>query len=323
MSDAQKLAVVFPGQGSQKLAMLQDFYHDYKVFRERISLASEVLGYDLWSVIQSDNDRLNQTRYTQPALLASSLGIWEVAKEFGMPCPAGLAGHSLGEYSALVAGGVLDFTDAVRLVSLRGEWMEEASGTVATGMLVVVGLNEEEIQQLRGSDDPTDHNFLVVANYNSPKQFVLSGYCTACEQAASAAKRMGAKIARLLPVSVASHSELMRKAAERLEEEFNKLTFKTPVIPIYRDVDGGIHQDPLRIPLDLKMQTVAGVQWVKIVEHLLRDGINKICECGPGHVLTGLNRQIVAVVNSGMEAEVLVESWESTEQLRSSLGLGF
>ncbi len=346
-NSATKIAVVFPGQGSQAVGMLQDFYQNYAIFRDYMAQASEILGYDLWSLIQTDGERLNQTRFTQPALLACEIAIWAVAQQLGVTTIAsgithtsnitnvdGLAGHSLGEYSALVAGGVLTFADALRLVALRGQWMQEAS-LAPTGMVVLVGLDETAAQQvcaLCGSGstptDPQDPHYLTLANCNSHQQFVLSGYLAACEQAITHAKALGAKIAKLLPVSVASHSALMQPAAERLAQEFGQVTFNPPQLPIYRDIDGTLHQDPAAIPIALAQQTVSGVQWIRIIENMLQDGVTKICECGPKNVLTGLNRRIIATWQAKLatgrsaaaaQTEIIVESWDSCEHLRASL----
>lgn len=311
------IALVFPGQGSQKLGMLQDYYTKFKLFRDKFTEASDLLGYDLWKLISEDEAKLNQTRFTQPALLTSSIAILEVAKELAPELNfSAVAGHSLGEYSALVVSGALDFKDALTLVAKRGEWMQEAANNLDTAMLVVVGLDLDKTFSLANETDPKDPTYLAIANINSPKQVVLSGYKSACEAAAPKAKALGAKIAKILPVSVAAHCALMSPAAKKLQEALNLVSFKPFKTRVLRDIDGAVYAAQDEVASSLTQQIVKGVQWVKIVENLVSSGVNSIFECGPGHVLTGLNRQIVAA-----HPEIILESWETVQQLENSLAL--
>lgn len=308
-----KIALVFPGQGSQRLGMLKDFYDKFKVFRDKFEEASTALHYDLWHVIAEDEAKLNQTRFTQPALLASSLAILEAAKELAPIDAVSMAGHSLGEYSALVAAKALDFKDALTLVAKRGEWMQEAAASADTAMLVVVGLELNEVRSLANDKDPNSHDYLAVANINSPKQIVLSGYRAACDEAAKRAKELGAKIAKILPVSVAAHCALMQPAALKLKEALKDVNFHPFQAEVLRDIDGKAYSSPSDIASSLVEQVVKGVEWVSIIKNLLASKVTSIFECGPGHVLTGLNRQI------GGDAAVTFESWETVVQLENCL----
>lgn len=286
-----KIAFIFPGQGSQELGMLSDFASAYQQVRQTFAEASEALGYDLFSVIQVDEDRLNQTEYTQPAILTASIAIWRVWQDLNGIQPHFLAGHSLGEYTALVAAGVLSLPAAVKLVALRGRLMQQAVPEGQGAMAAILGLSDDQVAQV--CEAARETQVLSVANFNCPGQVVISGHAQAIERALLQAKSFGAKRALKLPVSVPSHCELMQSAAQALAAEFANLTWKAPQYPIVHNVDVCTHSDISDIQTALVGQLSASVRWVETVEYLHAQGATVFIECGPGKVLTGLNKRIV------------------------------
>lgn len=283
-----ELAFLFPGQGSQSLGMLADFADDYPQILETFSQASKVLGYDLWSLVQDGpSEHLNQTEYAQPAILTASIALWSIYCEMGGPMPSYLAGHSLGEYSALVCAGVLSFSDAVSLVAARGRYMQaQPEGAMAA----IVGLSNQEISEVCAQ--ASQGQVLTPANYNAIGQVVLAGEKPAVERAIRHAKDSGARMAVFLPVSVASHCELMRGASESLELLLSDTPFYAAQYPVIQNVDVAAYEHPQDIRSALVRQLSNPVRWVETIQHLAAEGIRRCVECGPGAVLTGLGKRI-------------------------------
>lgn len=287
-----QFAFVFPGQGSQAVGMLAELAADYPVIEETFREASAVLGYDLWALAQSGPaEELNKTWQTQPALLTASVALWRVWQQQGGKTPAMMAGHSLGEYSALVCAGVIDFADAVRLVELRGKFMQEAVPAGTGGMSAIIGLDDAAIA--KACKDAAEGQVVSPVNFNSPGQVVIAGHKEAVERAGAACKAAGAKRALPLPVSVPSHCALMKPAAEKLAAELENITFNTPAIPVMNNVDVKCENDEAAIRDALVRQLYSPVQWTKSVEFMASQGIEHLYEVGPGKVLTGLTKRIV------------------------------
>lgn len=287
-----RIACVFPGQGSQTVGMLKELAAEYESVTETFAQASEALGYDLWDLVQNDTDgKLNQTHITQPALLTASVAIWRILAAKGLEVEY-MAGHSLGEYSALVCSGALSFTEAVKLVEARGNYMQEAVPAGAGAMYAIIGLDDASIAEICEQTAIATGDVVAPVNYNSPGQVVIAGEKQATDQAAAACKEAGAKRALPLPVSVPSHCELMRPAADSLGDALEKATILAPQVKVVNNVDVKIEDDAASIRDALVRQLYCPVQWTKTVEALAAEGIDKIVEVGPGKVLTGLVKRI-------------------------------
>jgi len=284
------LAFVFPGQGSQTLGMLADFA-DNKTVQATFSEASQALGYDVWQLIsQGPAEKLNATNFTQPALLTSSVALWRLLEANGVLKPAYLAGHSLGEYSALVCAGVLSLSDAVVLVEKRGEFMQASVPEGVGAMAAVIGLADEKI--IAACEDAAADEIVSAVNFNSPGQVVIAGHKAAVERAGELCKEAGAKRVLPLPVSVPSHCALMKDAAEKLAKVFETTTFNTPVIPVVNNVDVAIETDIEKIKAALIKQLYSPVRWTETIEFLAQSKVEKLLEVGPGKVLQGLMKRI-------------------------------
>lgn len=289
----KKFGMVFPGQGAQYVGMLSDVSQEYKEVQQVYAEASSVLGYDLWSlVVNGPEEVLNQTEYTQPALLAGCYAIWKIVSAYHTPCV--LAGHSLGEYTALVCAGSLRFTDAIRLVAARGMYMQEAVPPGVGGLAAIVGLSDAQVAQLCSEVKLKDNEYLAPANFNSQGQVVIAGNSAPLLQAIDLAKSYGAKLAKLLPVSVPSHCLLMKGAADKLGALLADMPIKSPNIKIINNVDVMPYSNEESIRCGLTKQLYSPVRWVEIIHDFISNGITHIIECGPGKVLTGLNRRISA-----------------------------
>lgn len=287
-----RTACVFPGQGSQTVGMLKELADDFPVVTDTFKEASDALGYDLWELVQHDEEgRLNETHITQPALLTASVAIWRILQEQGLQVDY-LAGHSLGEYSALVCGGAMAFTDAVKLVESRGKYMQEAVPAGAGAMFAIIGLDDAAIADICQQTAIATGDVVAPVNFNSPGQVVIAGEKNAAQQAADACKEAGAKRALPLAVSVPSHCELMRPAADQLDDALSSITINTPKINIVNNVDVNIETDPQAIRSALVRQLYCPVQWTRTVEYLASAGIERVIEVGPGKVLTGLGKRI-------------------------------
>lgn len=287
----QPLALVFPGQGSQQIGMLRELAERYSVVRTTFEEAADALGYDLWQVVQEGPaERLNATACTQPALLTASVAIWRVWQELEGPRPLAMAGHSLGEYSAMVCAGTLPFAQGVRLVRLRGEAMQAAVPAGEGGMAAILGLDDGDVEAACAR--AAEGDVVAAVNYNAPGQVVIAGSKAAVERAIAACQEAGAKRAMPLPVSVPSHCELMRPAAERLAEALDEVELRAPRYTVFQNVDAQAHADVATLRTRLIEQLYQPVRWTACVEALIEHGADVFIECGPGKVLTGLNKRI-------------------------------
>ncbi|MDP1929063.1 MAG: ACP S-malonyltransferase [Thiobacillus sp.] len=285
-----KLAFVFPGQGSQSVGMMQGWGERAEV-RATFTEASDVLGQDLWAMVaDGPAELLNQTVNTQPAMLAADVAAWRMWQAAGGATPALLAGHSLGEYAALVAAGALNFADAINLVRFRAEAMQAAVPEGVGAMAAILGLDDDAVRAVCA--DAAAGEVVEPVNLNSPGQVVIAGNKAAVERAMALAKERGAKRALPLPVSVPSHSSLMLPAAEKLLMHLQSVTIATPTIPVLHNTDVQSHAaaDAIRIALAKQLHTP--VRWVETVQALKAAGIERVIECGPGKVLAGLNKRI-------------------------------
>jgi len=287
-----KIAVVFPGQGSQTLGMLADLAAAHPVVEETFAEASSALGYDLWQLVQQGPaEELNKTWQTQPALLAASVAIWRVWQQQNGTQPVLMAGHSLGEYSALVCAGVLDFKQAISLVELRGKLMQEAVPAGTGAMYAIIGLDNDAIA--KACEESAQGQIVSPVNFNSPGQVVIAGNKEAVERAGAACKEAGAKRALPLPVSVPSHCALMKPAADKLAVALENVTFSAPQYSVVNNVDVKIETSPEAIRSALVRQLYSPVRWTESVEFMAAQGVEQLLEVGPGKVLTGLTKRIV------------------------------
>ena len=286
-----KFAIAFPGQGSQSVGMLAEIASVYPVVKATFDEASQVLGYDLFTlVMEGPAEELNKTWRTQPALLTSSVALWRVWQELDAPAPAVMAGHSLGEYSALVCSGAMAFTDAVKLVELRGLAMQEAVPEGVGAMAAIIGLDNESIAA--NCEKAAQGQVVSPVNFNSPGQVVIAGHKEAVERANVLMKESGAKRALPLPVSVPSHCALMHPAAEKLAAALQLVEIQNPSIPVINNVDVTAETDAARIKDALVRQLFSPVRWTEIVENMANTGIEFEVEMGPGKVLSGLAKRI-------------------------------
>jgi len=287
-----QIAFVFPGQGSQTVGMLAELAATYPQVEETFREASDALGYDLWQLVsQGPAEELNKTWQTQPALLAASVAIYRVWQAQGGEQPVLMAGHSLGEYSALVCAGVLNFADAVKLVELRGKLMQEAVPEGTGAMQAIIGLDDAAIRQ--ACEESAQGQVVSPVNFNSPGQVVIAGNKEAVERAGAACKAAGAKRALPLPVSVPSHCALMKPAADKLAVALEGITFNTPAVPVINNVDVKAESDAPAIRHALVRQLYSPVRWTESVEAMAAQGVTHLLEMGPGKVLTGLTKRIV------------------------------
>ncbi len=287
----QKLALVFPGQGSQTVGMLADLYAEFPLVRDTFTEASAALGYDLWALIANGPEAdLNETHRTQPALLTASVAVWRLWQQQGGATPAYLAGHSLGEYSALVCAGVLTLADAVKLVEKRGQYMQSAVPAGTGAMSAIIGLDDALIA--KACEEAAQGEVVSPVNYNSPGQVVIAGHKAAVERANELCKAAGAKRALPLPVSVPSHCALMRPAAEQLAKDLQGLTFHAPVISVVNNVDVATAGDAAAIQDALIRQLFSPVRWTETIEYLAAQGVTEVIELGAGKVLSGLIKRI-------------------------------
>ncbi|MEB7883027.1 ACP S-malonyltransferase [Serratia fonticola] len=285
-------AFVFPGQGSQTVGMLADLAAQFPIVEQTFSDASAALGYDLWQLVQTGPaEELNKTWQTQPALLAASVAIFRVWQQQGGNMPVMMAGHSLGEYSALVCAGVLDFAAAIRLVELRGKLMQEAVPEGTGAMYAIIGLDNDSIA--KACEESAQGQVVSPVNFNSPGQVVIAGNKEAVERAGAACKAAGAKRALPLPVSVPSHCALMKPAADKLAVALQDITFSAPLVPVVNNVDVRAETAPEAIRSALVRQLYSPVRWTESVEFMAAEGVTLLLEVGPGKVLTGLTKRIV------------------------------
>lgn len=285
------LGFVFPGQGSQSIGMLAELADEFPIVQQTFAVASDVLSYDLWQLVQQGpEDKLNETQHTQPALLTSSVAIWRVWNEKQGEQPTIMAGHSLGEYSALVCAGAVKLEDAIALVAKRGEYMQEAVPAGEGSMAAILGLSDEQVKS--ACNDAAQGDVVAAVNFNAPGQVVIAGSTTAVERAMDLCKEAGAKRALKLAVSAPSHCKLMAPAADRLKERLAKIEISAPFIPVINNVDVAIESDADRIRDALIRQLCNPVRWVETIEAMTGEGVDRLIECGPGKVLAGLNKRI-------------------------------
>ena len=285
-----KLGVVFPGQGSQKVGMLGNF-SDNILIRNTFTEASAVLDYDLWELIQAGPDtELAKTHITQPAILTASVALWRLYRDQDGVVPAIMAGHSLGEYSALTCAGVIPFADAVALVQKRGQYMQSAVPLGVGTMAAIVGLDDDKV--IAACKEAGQGEEVAAVNFNSPGQVVIAGHTDAVNRAGELCKEAGAKRALPLPVSAPFHSVLMKPAAEKFAGDLASVEMQAPAIPVLQNFGPGKESDPEQIRQNLVSQIFNPVPWVDTINQFATDGISKVLEIGPGKVLNGLNKRI-------------------------------
>ncbi len=288
---SKPIAIIFPGQGSQSVGMLGELAAAWPLVGETFAEASDTLGMDLWQVAsQGPRDLLDRTDTTQPAMLAAGVAVWRVWMQAGGLAPAWMAGHSLGEFTALVCAGALGYAEAIALVAQRGRFMQEAVPAGAGAMAAVLGLTDDQVVAVCAQ--AAQGGILEPVNFNSPGQVVIAGEAAAVERGIAAAKAAGAKRAILLPVSVPSHCALMRPAAERLAVTLAAITLQAPRIPVLHNVTVDAVADPAAIRERLVRQLYSPVRWVETVRCLADQGVGLLLEAGPGKVLTGLTKRI-------------------------------
>lgn len=291
MNTNQQLAFVFPGQGSQSVGMSTAIAEKYPVVKAVYAEASEVLGYDLWRLVhEGPESELNITSKTQPALLAAGVAIWKIWQEREGQAPALMAGHSLGEYSALVCSGVLEFRDAIALVADRGAYMQAAVPEGTGSMAAILGLSDEKIVEV--CEQAAQGQVVSAANFNSAGQTVIAGHKEAVERAVELATAAGAKRSVMLSVSVPSHCDLMKEAAAKFAVRMEPVHLSSANIPVIHNVDISTRTEPSAIKQALTEQLYQPVRWVETIEYMSKQGITKIVECGPGKILCGLIRRI-------------------------------
>ena len=292
------IAVVFPGQGSQSIGMLKQYAETSDHVEQTFRQASDVLDYDLWDVVANGpEEKLNRTEITQPAILAADVAVMRIMSEMCMNKPYALAGHSLGEYAALVASNVLDFQDAIKLVAERGRLMQNAVPQGEGAMAAIIGpLDEQVINACERATAETGKPVEAV-NFNSPGQIVIAGATAAVERAIELLVEEGAKRALKLPVSVPSHSSLMKPAADKMAQLLESVTFNKPEIQVIHNYDAKSHEDPADIREALTKQIYNPVRWMQTIKIITEDA-DAIIECGPGRVLTGLNKRIDKEIKS-------------------------
>ncbi|MET0063182.1 MAG: ACP S-malonyltransferase [Candidatus Thiodiazotropha endolucinida] len=283
--------IVFPGQGSQSVGMLSELAAVHPIVSQTFAEATDALGYDLWELVQNGpNDALNQTTKTQPAMLAAGVSVWRVWLEQGGAKPQIMAGHSLGEYTALVCADAIEFADAVRLVAERGRFMQEAVPEGSGGMAAILGLDDDQVKTVCA--EAASGDVIEAVNFNSPGQVVVAGHKEAVDRACVLAKEAGAKRALPLPVSVPSHCALMKPAAERLAQLLNEVGISQPSISVIHNASVAAATDAESIRKQLAAQLYSPVRWVETVQLMATSGISSLLEAGPGKVLAGLTKRI-------------------------------
>lgn len=285
------VALAFPGQGSQSVGMQSELAAEFPLVRQTYDEASEVLGYDLWHLVQDGpKETLDETAVTQPAMLTAGVAAWRIWQDTGGAIPDQMAGHSLGEYTALVCAGALHFSDAVGLVRLRAELMQSAVHAGSGAMAAILGLDDDAV--IEACNTAAEGDIVSAVNFNCPGQVVIAGDRSAVQRAAQIATDAGARRALLLHVSVPSHCDLMRPAADKLADTLAVMHIKKPAVGVLSNVDVERYETAAQIRDGLERQLYSPVRWVETVRRLAADGVTTIVECGPGKVLSGLVRRI-------------------------------
>jgi [acyl-carrier-protein] S-malonyltransferase len=285
------LAFVFPGQGSQSVGMLSDLAIQFPQVQSTFSEASDALGYDLWQLVSAGPaESLNETHRTQPAMLAAGIAVWRSWQSISDVSPSYLAGHSLGEYTALVAAEALNFTDAIKLVEQRGQFMQQAVPAGEGAMAAILGLDDDLVREI--CKVAAEKGVAEAVNFNSPGQVVIAGSVDAVKNAIELAKDKGAKRALLLPVSVPSHCELMKPAAANLATALETISIQSPTIPVLHNVSVTTTDSEADIKQLLAQQLYSPVRWVETIQYFAKQGVDTLIECGPGKVLAGLTKRI-------------------------------
>lgn len=311
MSDT--LAFVFPGQGSQSVGMLADLAERNATVAQTFQEASDGAGVDLWRLVQDNpDDRLNQTEFTQPALLAADIAVWRLWQDAGGPVPGRLAGHSLGEYAALVAAQAISLHDAALLVRERGRLMQAAVPAGTGAMAAVIGAEDSQVAAI--CREASSDEVVVPANFNSPGQVVIGGHAAAVDKALELLAAQGVRKTVKLAVSVPSHTPLMREAANRLGEVMGRLSWNAPAIEVVQNVDAEVHGSIESIRDALQRQLFLPVRWTQCVQALAGQGVTRLGECGPGKVLSGLARRIdksleARALGSVADFDATLEAW--------------
>jgi [acyl-carrier-protein] S-malonyltransferase len=286
------LAYVFPGQGSQFIGMLATLAEHYPLITEHFTRVSERVGYDLWKLVQEGPEsKLNQTEHTQVAMLTADVAIYNLLKKFKPGSAKMMAGHSLGEYAALVSAEAISLVDAAHLVTKRGQLMQKTVPLGQGAMAAIVGLTDEQVESLC-LQASTDNEQVTPANYNAIGQVVIAGHTAAVENAVQLANEAGARLAKLIPVSVPCHCPLLKDAALAFEEDLALANFKTPSTAVISNVDLSIYKSPAQIRTLLKEQLFLPVRWVETIQLMKKNGIDYVVECGPGKILSGLIKRI-------------------------------
>lgn len=288
-----KVAIVFPGQGSQSLGMLSDFELQYPVITDTFAEASDVIHYDVWQLIQQGPEaQLNQTEYTQVAMLTADVAIYRLLQQENAIQVDYMAGHSLGEYPALVCANSLTFPDAINLVSQRGRIMQQTVSFGTGAMAAIIGLSNETVQELCEAASYGDHSVVSPANYNAIGQVVVAGHTAAVERVIHLAEEAGASLAKIIPVSVPCHCSLLKDAAEQFAEYLGQTHFNVPETQVISNLDAHPYQTVEDIQHKLKAQLFNPVRWVETIQFLKAQDVAMLIECGPGKVLTGLSKRI-------------------------------
>lgn len=290
------MAFVFPGQGSQSVGMLSELAEVYPIVKETFEQASDALGFDLWVMVkQGTAEELNKTHNTQPAMLAAGVAVWRVWGQQQVLMPRMVAGHSLGEYTALVCSNSMYFEDGISLVAERGRLMQKAVPVGIGAMAAIIGLDDNEVVKVCA--DSAKNEVVSAVNFNAPGQVVIAGHDAAVERALIAAKEVGAKRAIKLPVSVPSHCQLMEPAAEKLALKLQQVDLNKPQVPLVHNVNVVVHESSEQIKVSLKEQLFKPVRWVESIQYMHQQGVTDFVECGPGRVLMGLNKRIIKGAN--------------------------
>jgi [acyl-carrier-protein] S-malonyltransferase len=304
-----KFAFVFPGQGSQSVGMMQSFAES-RVVREVFAEAAEALKQDLWKLVaEGPAEELNSTVNTQPIMLTAGYAVYRAWRDAHGPEPAIVAGHSLGEYTALVAAGALGFRDALPLVRFRAQAMQDAVPVGEGAMAAILGLEDEAVRS--ACREAAQGQVVEAVNFNAPSQVVIAGHKAAVERGVAAAKSLGAKRAVMLPVSAPFHSILLKPAADRLAARLDGIALNAPRIPVVNNVDVVVEKEPQRIKAALARQACSPVRWVEVVQRIAAEGVTHVAECGPGKVLAGLSKRIDsrlsghAIADAQMVAQVM------------------